>query len=227
MAQIGSKGLRALDSHVTNLASKMNSHRKRQCLSNICLILLLTISFIAFYKIAQDTNITKAKLDTIFSPSWTATILMGMSYVAALKIVFVNFLTHIQSMSYISQSVGAFKLFTSYVYLTISGNLMGYIKDTVLGNVNFIPSVVAFGPQREEPAEVLNETAVILNSAGCMLSTFVIFMAGVKTGPVLSLLLWSIDMAIPSVFSHPKGLQTEFAVDMLKVSEIWRWWILF
>lgn len=217
LAQIGAKGLRALDMHVAAIA-KMNDNQKRQTIATICLSIICCISIIGLYKIGQNANITKAKLETTFSPFCTSTILMGMSYLTAVKIITVNSFNYLLELPYISQCSQVLNTFTTSIYLLITGDVFDYVKQNIWTNMDTIyANLPPFGPQPERLVESTIEHSVVVNLAGCALSMLVILVQGIEYGPVLSLFIWSMNMAIPSIFHKSAGLQIELIVDLLKV----------
>lgn len=217
LAQIGAKGLRALDMHVAAIA-KMNENQKRQTVATICLSIICCISVIGLYQSGQSANITKAKLETTFSPVCTSTILMGMSYLTAIKIITTNSVNYLLALPHIAYCSQLISTFTNYTYLLITGDIFDYIRHNVWTNIDSMyTNAPPFGPQPERLAEHTIEDSVVVNLAGCALSMLVILVHGIKYGPVFNLFIWSMSMAIPSIFHRSAGLQIELIVDLLKV----------
>lgn len=172
------------------------------------------LSTIGLAKVYQNAVITKAKLETMFSPFIVSAILMGMSYITVIKILTFNFGKYILSLAYISRGLDFVKHSLSYIYATITGTLM----DTVMADIlSVIGLAEPFGPQLEPIFQHSSDISTILNLAGCMLSALIVFICGSKTGPSLNLLLWSLSMALPSIFQESAGLHIELIIDITKV----------
>lgn len=180
----------------------------------MCLLCIIGLA-----NVYQNADITKTKLETMFSPFIVSAVLMGMSYIAAIKILTVKFGTYLLSFSHVSLGLSFVKRLMSYVYATITGSFIDTMMVDILEGIGSSVSSVPFGPQLEPVVHPPTDISTILNFAGCMLSALVVFICGSKTGPALSLLLWSLSMALPSIFQISAGLHIELIVDLIKVSE--------
>lgn len=215
LAQIGSRGLRALDLHVAVVA-KVNSARKRQTIMNICLITVSLLSIIGLLKMSQSIQINKNKLDNVFSPVGTSVILWALARLVAAKILIVNLVTYIARLPYISHCCGALSTLIAAAYAFVTGNVIDYVANHTAHSFDGIIDDISggVGPQ---PTESNSNDMAMLNLSGCMLSTVVICTQGIRFGSVLSLLLWSVSMALPSVFQRTAGPQIDLIVDFVSI----------
>lgn len=210
MAQIGAKGLRAFD---LQGQSKKLVQQKRQFFAKLCVFVLFIISILNVYKTSQSVNITKAKLDTVFNQNVTSTILIVLSYLTAFKIVFTNFCCYVSALPYITYVTTAIQLLCSYFCVSLHGNVSELLQTETWQNVlntSALPIEFDIKPVND------NET-IILDLSGCLLAIFLIFLTGLKTAPIISLMLWSLDMALPTMFLNKTGLIDELVMDTLKV----------
>lgn len=186
--------------------------QKRKLFTKLCLFALITVAILNFYKTSQSINITKAKLETVCTPAITSSILVVLSYLTALKILAVNFFGYIYSLPYVSQLILSVKLLSSYLYFTLRGNVIELFQANAS---QYFENISAFSAELDAKS-VDNET-VLLDLAGCFLSIFLIFMTGLKIGPIAALMLWSMEMALPAMFLSKHGLAEELAVDASNV----------
>lgn len=187
--------------------------QKRKLFTKLCLFALITVSILNLYKTSQNINITKAKLETVFTPAITSSILIILSYLTALKILIVSSFGYIYSLPYVSQFILSVRLLSSYFYFTLRGNVIELFQ------VNASQLFTSALPVELDTKSVDNET-VLLDLAACFLSIFLIFMTGLKTGPIVALMLWSMEMALPAMFSSNRGLAEDLAVDALSVRSL-------
>lgn len=205
LAEIGSNGLRALDKHVAAIAH-ISNNQKRQNIIDLCLIVAFLLSAIGLMLTMQDVHINRTKLDTTFNPFCTSIILWTLSHMTAAKIIGIKFLTYLTRLPYIAQCMQLFNnsvggmhiIFAHYITnVTITNDL----NNNVIGNVSASADLVA-----------------IMNVSGCMISTMIVCMQGIHIGTVINVLLWSLNMLLPSVFHKSAGLQIELIVDLAKIA---------
>lgn len=193
LKQIGAKGLRAFDLSGNGSADKQPVQKKRHSFVRISLSTLILISLLQLCVISNRINITKTKLDTIFNDSSTTVILTVLSYFAAVQILIGNLINNLLMWPYISYAVTSSQLFIKYLYTLINGDIWAII-DVNIANLIELKNA-------EQPTANMEFSTLMLNLAGCFMSTFVLFLTGLKFGPILSLLLWSCNTVMPSV-SH-------------------------
>lgn len=201
------------DLHLNRDKNKKTVQEKRNFFTKLCLFALITVSLLNLYKTSQNINITKTKLDTVCTPAITTSILVVLSYLQALKILIVNSFGYINSLPYISKIILSVKLLSSYLYFTLRGNISDLFQVNALQHFENISALPL-----ELSTESVDDETVLLDLAGCFLSIFLIFLTGLKTGPIAALMLWSMEMALPAMFSQKHGLTGELAVDALNVS---------
>lgn len=211
LKQIGAKGLRAFDLSENGSANKQPVHKKRHLFVRISLLTLITISLLQIYVLSNRINITKTKLDSIFNASSTTLILTVLSYFAAVQILIGNLINNLLILPYISYVVSSIRLFIKYLYTLINGDIWAMIDVNI---ANLIEMADA-----EQTANIEFST-LMLNLAGCCMSTFVLFLTGLRFGPVLSLLLWSCNMIIPSVTQDISTPQYALILDLAQVRDL-------
>lgn len=190
LKQIGAKGLRAFDLSENGSADKQPIQKKRHLFVRISLLTLISISLLQLCVISNRINITKTKLDSIFNASCTTLILTVLSYLAAVQILIGTVIDNLLMLPYISYAVTSSRLFIKYLYTLINGDIWAMIDVNIANLIEL--------KDAEQPANIEFST-LMLNLAGCFMSTFVLFLTGLKFGPILSLLLWSCNTVIPSV----------------------------
>lgn len=208
LKQIGAKGLRAFDLSENGKTNKKPIQQKRHLFAKITLFTLILISLLQLYVISNQITITKAKLDTIFSQSATAFILTILSYFSAVQILIGTLFNNLLSLPYMSFMVSSTKVFIKYLYTFISGDIWSMIDISV-------SNLIEFGDFEQKSSNEFS--SLMLNLSGCFMSTFLLFLTGLNVAPVLSLLLWSCNMIMPSVTQDIPTLQHALIFDMIQV----------
>lgn len=193
LKQIGANGLRAFDLSENGSVNKQPVQKKRHLFVRISLLTLILISLLQLYVMSNRINITKTKLDSIFNAASTTMILTALSYFAAVRILIGNLINNLLILPYISYAVSSVRLFIKYLYTLMSGDIWTMIDVSIANLIEL--------KDAEQTANIEFST-LMLNLAGCFMSTFVLFLTGLKFGPILSLLLWSCNMIIPSVVAQ-------------------------
>lgn len=211
LKQIGAKGLRAFDLSENSKTNKMAIYTKRYLFAKISLIALISISLIQLYVISNQISITKTKLDSVFSTSMAATILTILSYFSAAKIMISAMFDQLFNLPYILFVVTSCKLFIKYLYTFVNGDIWAII------NTNVANLIELSGDEQESIVEF---PTLMLNLSGCFMSTFLLFLTGLKVGPVLSLILWSLNMIVPSMTQDILTPQNALLFDFVQVNAI-------
>lgn len=206
LAQLGATRLRAFDLHLNTSNIQKCVKQRRRLFTKIALFTLIVISILQLFKLSQSINITKSKLDTVFSESITATLLIVLSYLSAFKIIIVQFFIQLFSLPYISAMLEMCTLLISYAYVSINNSS---IYELLYDIIQLPIDDESFNGDKNED--------VITNVSACLLSIFVIFVSGLRTGTVLSLLMWSLNMALPTVMPNNLNTANVLFYDALKV----------
>lgn len=184
LAQIGSKGLQVLDRHI-----KVTDSKRRIIFNRIGLTTLLVLSVWNLYNASGTVNLSKKQLDIYFPPFVTHTILLVISYISAVKLLVMEYLSTIPSFTF------DFK-WLSY-YTSVIKDISHFLKLTTVNNV-------------------VNETDFVINSAAIMLSLSLVLENGLKRyGSILLMLLWNVNMLWPKIAEE---MVNSVAGDFLKVS---------
>lgn len=211
LKQIGAKGLRAFDLSDNGNANKQPAHKKRHLFVGISLLTLISISLLQLYVISNRIDITKTKLDSIFNASSTTLILTVLSYFAAVQILIGNLINNLLILPYISYAVSSVRLFIKYLYTLINGDIWAMIDVSIANLIEL---------KDAEQIANIEFSSLMLNLAGCFMSTFVLFLTGLKFGPILSLLLWSCNMIIPSMTQDITTPEYAFIFDLAQVRDL-------
>lgn len=211
LKQIGAKGLQAFNLSENGSAYKQPVHEKRHLFVRISLLTSVLISLLQLCVISNRINITKMKLDSVFNASSTALILTVLSYFAAVQILIGNLINDLLILPYISYAVASVRWFIKYLYTLISGDIWAMIDFSIANLIEF--------KDAEQTANIEFST-LMLNLAGCFMSTFVLFLTGLKFGSILSLLLWSCSMIIPSVTQDISTPQYALIFDLAQVKDL-------
>lgn len=205
LTQIGVKGLQAFNLNDKTKTKKQNV-QKRQIFAKIALFALVSISAMQLHLGLSEISITKARLDSIFSPTTTSAILMILSYISAAKILFAQMLNKVIGLPYLASATFSTKALVNYLYAFVGGNLYQIVDTDELMKL--------IGPVEAVNSSASNGIAIITNVSGCFLSTFLLFLLGLEYGAVFSLLIWSFNMILPSLAS---GFLEPMLFDILTV----------
>lgn len=208
---MGTKGLQTFDLNLNEKANKNVVYKKRLTFARISLATLILISLLQLFNIANQLNITKSKLDSVFNAGTTTTILTILSYVSAVKILILQLIEYVLQLPYISLAVICAQMAVNYVYTYISGDFWHLIPVEIWELVN---SKVA------ESTTNPGSSALTANISGCFLSIFLLFLFGLEWGPVLSLLLWCSNMVMPTVFQSSTDVKHALLMDFAQVNHL-------
>lgn len=210
LKQIGTKGLQAFNLNVNEKTNKTIVHKKRLIFARISLAALVVISVLQTFTIMNQISITKTRLDSIFNAGTTNAILTILAYISAVKIVALQLIEHLVELPYISCGVACMKIAINYVYAYLSGDFWSQLNTSIVKLV-------------EDNVEAKNDTNIsssmlTTNVSGCFLSIFLLFLFGLGWRPVLSLLLWSSSMIIPTVAHNAENVKHILLLDFVQVS---------
>lgn len=209
LKQIGKKGLQAFDLNVNEKINKTIVHKKRLIFARITLAALILISTLQTFTIMNQLTITKSRLDAMFNPSTTNAILTVLSYISAMKILVLQLIEHVIDLPYISNGIVAMQIAINYVYNYIRGDFWSRLNTEI---IELIEANVA------ENDTNISSSTLTANVSGCFLSIFLLFLFGLQWGPVLSLLLWSFSMIMPSIFHNIDDVKQILLLDVTQVS---------
>lgn len=213
--EIGAKGLRALDLQLNNSKTRKNVLRKRHLIVNLCAVSLIVIAMLHLFQTSQTIDINKTKLDAVFSSTIVAPLLVVISYISAMKILIVRIFEKVMTLPYVTVAVTTAKIFISYIYLSLGGSISSFADSKALNEFIEMTAI-----PKELNIESAEGKALITNTAGCLLSIFVIFMTGLRSPSVLSLVLWSLDMAMPSLWHNKLNPAEALIFDIIKVRSL-------
>lgn len=208
LKQIGTKGLQAFDLSVNEKINKIVVHRKRLLFARISLAVLVLISLLQTYAITNHITITKSRLDSIFNATTTNTILTILSYISAVKILALQFIQHVIQLPYISFGMACTRIFINYIYTYVSGDFWSQLNT---GIIELVEANVAKNDTN------FSSSTVTTNISGCFLSIFLLFLFGLEWGPVLSLLLWSSSMMMPTLIHNVTDIKHILLLDFVQV----------
>lgn len=209
LKRIGTKGLEAFDLNANGKTNKTVVHKKRLIFARIALVALVLISLLQTFTIMNQITITKARLDSIFNASTTKAILTILSYISAVKIVALQLVEHVVELPYISFGIACMKISINYVYAYMSGDFWSQLNARI---VELVEDNVAKNDTN------ISSSILTTNVSGCFLSIFLLFLFGLEWGPVLSLLLWSFSMIMPTVIHNAEDSTHILLLDFVHVS---------
>lgn len=204
LRQIGTKGLQAFNLSLNQKANKVIVYRKRLTFARISLGALIVISLLQSFTTTNQINITKPKLDSVFNAATTTSILTVLSYMSALKILIFQFIQYVLDLPYISLAATCGQMLVKYAYTYVSGDVLKSIRMEIFEFVS------------DDDSE-LGYSTLTTNISGCFLSIFLLFLFGLSWGPVLSLLLWSLSMILPTITFNATDLRQALIVDSIQV----------
>lgn len=213
LKQIGAKGLQAFNLNLNQKANKTIVYKKRLTFARISLAALVVISLLQSFTTTNQMNITKSKLDTIFNDNITTFILTILSYVSAIKILVLQLIQQILALPYISCAVAFAQMSVNYVYTYVSGDFWKIISNKI--STDFLELIETNVNNADDLS--LGYSTVTTNVSGCFLSVFLLFMFGLGWGPVLSLLLWSLNMILPTIVHDTDIVQQTLLFDIVQV----------
>lgn len=208
LKQIGAKGLQAFNLHLNEKANKNIVQKKRSTFARISLAVLIIISWLHLLTITNQIKLTKSKLDSVFNPSTTTSILIILSYISAVKILMSRMIQYVIELPYVSLLVTYLQIVVKYVYTYINGDIWSVI------NMEFLELVDSNVAEND----AIGSSTLITNVSGCFLSVFILFLFGLGWGPVLSLLLWSLSMAMPTMIQSTSDVRQVLILDFIQVS---------
>lgn len=208
LKQIGTKGLQAFDLHVNEKTTKNVVHKKRLTFARISLATLILISLLQSITITNQLSITKSQLDSVFNTRTTTTILTMLSYVSAVKIMILESIQFLLDLPYISFGVACLQTIINYVYAYTSGDIWRLLPTEIIELIESNANEIDTNP---------GSSTLTSNISGCFLSVFLLFIFGLEWGPVLSLLLWSFGMIMPSVIRNTADARQNLLLDILQV----------
>lgn len=192
LKQLGSKCLKQLNANIRKLP--ITPSKERQCLSTICFYTMLVFSVINLIEVAQSIDLSKTRLETLFSPDVTRGILMVVSYIGAFKQTTVNVV------GYMLTEVNVGDFFDSSIEM-----VMGKFR--------------ALGGAKVEAISVEND--VIMQTFGVVMSIG-LFLA--QTDKMLSkfvmLVLWNVGQYILLAKQNLKGLSDGLVCDLLTIAYV-------
>lgn len=209
LKQMGTKGLQAFNLNVNDKNNKTVVYKKRMIFARISLVALVVISVLQTFTIMNQITITKARLDSIFNDGTTKAILTILSYISAVKILALQLIDHLVELPYISFGIASMKIAINYVYAYISGDYWSQLNTRI---IELIEDNVAKNDTN------INSSTLTTNVSGCFLSIFLLFLFGLESGPVLSLLLWSCSMITPTVIHNTDDIKQILLLDFVQVS---------
>lgn len=209
LKQIGTKGLQAFNLHLNDKTNKNVVYKKRLTFARISLATLILISLLQSITTTNQSNITKSKLDLIFNTEKTTSILTILSYVSAVKIMFLESIQFLLELPYISFGVACLQTLINYVYAYISGDVWRLLPAEIIELVESNAGEIGTNP---------GSSTLTTNISGCFLSVFLLFVFGLEWGPVLSLLLWSFGMVMPSVIHNATDARQSLLLDFTQVT---------
>lgn len=212
LKQIGKKGLQAFNLNANEKTNKTVVYKKRLIFARISLAVLVLISILQTFTIMNQIKITKPRLDSVFNAGTTKAILTTLSYISAVKIVAVQLLEHVIQLPYISFGVACMKIAINYVYGYMSGDFWSQLNTGII-------ELVEDNLVKDDTN--INSSTLTTNVSGCFLSIFLLFLFGLGWGPVLSLLLWSSSMIIPSAIHNTDDVKQILLLDFVQVSVFW------
>lgn len=208
LKQIGAKGLQAFNLHLNEKANKNIVQKKRSTFARISLAVLIIISWLHLLTITNQIKLTKSKLDSVFNPSTTTSILIILSYISAVKILMSRMIQYVIELPYVSLLATYLQIVVKYVYTYINGDIWSVI------NMEFLELVDSNVAEND----AIGSSTLITNVSGCFLSVFILFLFGLGWGPVLSLLLWSLSMAMPTMIQSTSDVRQVLILDFIQVS---------
>lgn len=208
LKQIGTKGLQAFDLHVNEETTKNVVHKKRLTFARISLATLILISLLQSITITNQLSITKSQLDSVFNTRTTTTILTMLSYVSAVKIMILESTQFLLDLPYISFGVACLQTIINYVYAYMSGDIWRLLPAEFIELIESNANEIDRNP---------GSSTLTSNISGSFLSVFLLFIFGLEWGPVLSLLLWSFGMIMPSVIRNTADARQNLLLDILQV----------
>ncbi|XP_031626519.1 uncharacterized protein LOC116342869 [Contarinia nasturtii] len=213
LKQIGAKGLQAFNLTLNQKSNKAVVYKKRLTFARISLAALVVISLLQSFTVSNRMNITKPKLDSIFNDNTTTFILTILSYISAMKILVLQFIQYILELPYISFIGTCAQMSIKYVYTYVSGDFWKVITTEIFELVEI----------NVNDATDLNPgySTVTTNVSGCFLSVFLLFMFGLCWGPVISLLLWSLGMILPTLIQETNNLEHTLVLDFVQLLLVW------
>lgn len=209
LKQIGKNGLHAFDLNMNEKMSKTVVHKKRLIFARIALAALISISLLQTFTIMNQITITKSRLDTIFNAGTTNAILTVLSYIAAAKILALQLLQHVTELPYISCGIVSMQIGINYVYSYIRGDFWNQLNTEII-------ELIEANVVKDDTN--ISSTTLTANVSGCFLSIFLLFLFGLGWGPVLSLLLWSFSMILPSMVYSTEDVKQTLLLDFTQVS---------
>lgn len=176
LAQIGAKGLQVLDRHV-----KVADSRQRIVLNRICLAALIVLSMWNLYNTGQTVNLSKKHLDSYFPPLVTHFILLGVSYISAVRLLVTEYLS----------SIPLLAIDFEWLRFNVTKDINSLLNSTV-GN------------------EYFNETDFLINSTAVLLSLKLVLDNGVtRVGSIVIMLLWNVNMLWPKISESMSNLPVD------------------
>ncbi|XP_055317777.1 uncharacterized protein LOC129576561 [Sitodiplosis mosellana] len=212
LRQIGTKGLQAFNLSLNQKANKVIVYRKQLTFARISLGALIVISLLQLFTTTNQINITKPKLDSVFNAATTTSILTVFSYISAVKILILQSIQYILALPYISLAVTCVQMLVKYVYTYVNGDIWKLIKTEFLELADSSVSGDELNPEF---------STLTTNVSGCFLSIFLLFLFGLGWGPVLSLLLWSFSMVLPTITVDETDLGQALVLDFVQLILVW------
>lgn len=209
LKQIGLKGLQAFNLNLHKKANKVIVYKKRATFARISLATLIIISLLQSFAISNQISITKSKLDAVFNAGTTTSILTILSYIAAVKILTLKAIQYILALPYISLAVTSMQIIVKYAYTYIGGDVWSLVNASIS---EFIDSTVIVEEETNPGFSTLTT-----NVSGCFLSIFILFLFGLGWSQVLSLLLWSLSMIVPTVHHDAADFRQALIMDSIQV----------
>lgn len=208
LKQIGKKGLQAFDLNVNEKINKTIVHKKRSIFARITLAALILISILQTFTVMNQITITKSRLDSLFNSGTTNAILTVLSYISAMKILALQLIGQVIELPYIANGIVSMQIAINYAYNYIRGDFWSQINAEI---VKLIEANVA------EDNTNISSSTLTANVSGCFLSIFLFFLFGLQWGPVLSLLLWSFSMIIPTAIHSSEEAKQILLLDFTQV----------
>lgn len=210
LAQLGAKGLHAFDLHFSTAKSDNKIQQRRQLFAKICLLAMIVISALTAYQTTAAIDINKKKLDAVLRPSATAAILIAASYISACKIIATRFIDYLVSLPYVTTAFGVWRLMVAYLCTVFGQTIWSSVQTTFLTEINNFSDGMN--------ATTGEDQTIIANVAGCLLSIFVIFAAGLRFSTAFSLLLWTVHFLLATQIGSGVTPVLAVAVDAISVS---------
>lgn len=212
LRQIGTKGLQAFNLSLNQKANKVIVYKKRLTFARISLGALIVISLLQSFTTTNQINITKAKLDSVFNTATTTSMLTVLSYISAVKILILQLFQYIIALPYISLGVTCVQMLVNYAYTYASGDIWKLSSSLINKEIfEFVDSISSADDSNP------GFSTLTTNVSGCFLSIFLLFLFGLGWGPVLSLLLWSLSMVLPTITLNTTDLRQTLILDFIQV----------